>query len=82
MGVSARGCVHIYRCPWKPEVGIGHPGAGVMGNSLTPVWVFGMELQNQYSLLTAEPAFQSSTSPFSLYSDAGCDPRTYAVLAE
>jgi hypothetical protein len=47
-------CVHVCRCPERPEEGAGHPGIGVTGSCKYQVWVLGTEPVP----LTTEPSLQ------------------------
>lgn len=49
-------CVHKRSCPWRPEAGIGRPGAGVAGNC--ELRINSGPLPKQYTFLTTEPSLQ------------------------
>lgn len=49
-------CVHEFSCPWRPEEGIGSPGAGVTGTC--ELRINSGPLPKEYTLLTTEPSLQ------------------------
>lgn len=57
------------QCSWRPEAGVGSPGAGVTGGCKPPgrCWEINQgPLKDQKKLIISEPSLQPQTSPLKL----------------